>query len=67
MTDWLNYDMLYYLSLSLTTYTRTTNNLLYRADFDWSAIGLSAAEDAGIDVSADVARNRKDIDEGNTY
>jgi hypothetical protein len=38
-----------------------------RADFDWSAIGLAVAEDAGIDVSKDVARNRKDIDEGNTY
>ncbi len=38
-----------------------------RADFDWSAIGLSVAEDAGIDVSADVARNRKNVDEGNTY
>lgn len=38
-----------------------------RADFDWSAIGLSVAEDAGIDVSADERRNRKDIDEGNTY
>lgn len=38
-----------------------------RGDFDWSAIGLSIAEDAGIDVSADVARTRKDVDEGNMY
>ncbi len=38
-----------------------------RADFDWSAIGLSVSEDAGIDVSADVARTRKDVDEGNVY
>lgn len=38
-----------------------------RGDFDWSAIGLSIAEDAGIDVSKDVARTRKDVDEGNMY
>ena len=38
-----------------------------RADFDWSAIGLGAAEDAGLDVSADVSRNKKDIQDGNTY
>lgn len=38
-----------------------------RGDFDWSAIGLSIAEDAGIDVSDDVARTRRDVDEGNTY
>lgn len=38
-----------------------------RSDFDWSAIGMSIAEDAGIDVTADVARNRQDIDDGNTY
>ncbi len=38
-----------------------------RGDFDWSAIGLNIAEDAGIDVSKDVSRNRKDVDEGRTY
>eukprot|EP01034_Spumella_vulgaris_P022427 gene22427-28552_t len=38
-----------------------------RADFDWSAIGLSVSEDAGIDVSADVARTRRDVDSGNVY
>ena len=38
-----------------------------RADFDWSAIGLSIAEDAGIDVSKDIDRTRKEIKEGKTY
>lgn len=38
-----------------------------RANYDWSAIGLSVAEDAGIDVSKDIARNEKDIRDGNTY
>ena len=38
-----------------------------RADLDWSAIGMDIAEDAGIDVSKDVARNKKDVKEGNTY
>ena len=38
-----------------------------RADLDWSAIGMDIAEDAGIDVSKDVARNKKDVQEGNTY
>ena len=38
-----------------------------RSDFDWSAIGISAAEDAGIDVSKDVQRNREAIDKGETY
>ena len=38
-----------------------------RADMDWSAIGLSVAEDAGIDVSEAVARNERDVKEGNTY
>lgn len=28
---------------------------------------LAIAEDAGIDVSKDVSKNRKDIDEGRTY
>ena len=28
-----------------------------RADFDWSAIGLSCAEDAGIDISKDLEKN----------
>jgi len=38
-----------------------------RGEFDWSAIGLSVAEDAGVDVSADVERNVKDIKDGRTY
>jgi 3-hydroxyisobutyrate dehydrogenase-like beta-hydroxyacid dehydrogenase len=38
-----------------------------RADFDWSAIGLSIAEDAGIDVKADLERNIKNIKENNQY
>lgn len=54
-----------FLSVLLDRYTSAKAR--GRSDFDWSAIGLSAAEDAGIDVSADVARNRKDIDSGNQY
>jgi hypothetical protein len=38
-----------------------------RADLDWSAIGLDIAESAGIDVTADVARNKKDVADGKTY
>lgn len=38
-----------------------------RSGFDWSAIGLNVAEDAGIDVTKDVARNQKDIADGRTY
>lgn len=38
-----------------------------RAALDWSAIGLNAAEDAGIDVSADISRNARDVAEGRTY
>jgi len=38
-----------------------------RADLDWSAIGMDIAEDAGIDVTKDVARNKKDVLEGDTY
>jgi hypothetical protein len=28
-----------------------------RENFDWSAIGLNVAEDAGIDVKADIQKN----------
>ena len=38
-----------------------------RGDLDWSAIGLSVSEDAGIDVSKELAQNIKDCKEGNTY
>ena len=38
-----------------------------RENFDWSAIGLAVAEDAGIDVKKDIERNEKDIREGNKY
>ena len=38
-----------------------------RGNFDWSAAGLSVAEDAGIDVSDDVKRNRKAVREGDVY
>lgn len=38
-----------------------------RANFDWSAIGLSVAEDAGINVLNEIKRNKKDIKDGNTY
>lgn len=54
-----------FLSVLLDRYTSAKAK--GRADFDWSAIGLGAAEDAGIDVSADVARNRKDCQDGNNY
>ena len=54
-----------FLSVLLDRYTSAKAK--GRSDFDWSAIGLSAAEDAGIDVSADVERNRRDIDSGNHY
>ena len=37
------------------------------ADLDWSAIGLDISQDAGIDVSKDLARNKKDVAEGNNY
>eukprot|EP00605_Chrysophyceae_sp_TOSAG23-4_P001374 GSChrysophyteH1.ASY1.ANO1.1494.1 assembled CDS len=54
-----------FLSVLLDRYTSAKAK--GRADFDWSAIGLSVAEDAGIDVSADVERTRKDVDSGNLY
>lgn len=38
-----------------------------RGDFDWSAVGLSVAEDAGIDVTKDLEWNREKIDKGETY
>jgi hypothetical protein len=38
-----------------------------RGNFDWSAIGLSVGEDAGIDVKADVDRNRKAVENGDMY
>ena len=38
-----------------------------RSLFDWSAIGLGIAEDAGIDVQKDVNRTSKDVAEGNYY
>lgn len=38
-----------------------------RGSFDWSAIGLNAAEDAGIDVTKDIVRIKDDIATGNTY
>jgi len=54
-----------FLSVLLDRYTSAKAK--GRKDFDWSAIGLSVAEDAGIDVSKDVARTEKDIKEGNLY
>lgn len=38
-----------------------------RSDFDWSAIGLNVAEDAGIDVKKDIKRNKDDIKNNRTY
>ena len=35
--------------------------------FDWSAIGLHIAEDAGIDVSVDIDRTNKEIKDGRKY
>eukprot|EP01038_Epipyxis_sp_PR26KG_P007328 gene7328-9988_t len=54
-----------FLSVLLDRYVSATAK--GRADFDWSAIGLSVAEDAGIDVSEDVKRNQKDIEDKNYY
>ena len=38
-----------------------------RGDFDWSGVGLNIAEDAGIDVTADIERSEKDVKDGNMY
>jgi hypothetical protein len=45
----------------------TSSKAKGRADFDWSAIGLSVSEDAGINVNKEINQNKKDIKEGNTY
>jgi 3-hydroxyisobutyrate dehydrogenase-like beta-hydroxyacid dehydrogenase len=45
----------------------TSSKARGRGEFDWSAIGLSVAEDAGVDVTDDVKRNINDIKEGRTY
>ena len=37
-----------------------------RSEFDWSAIGLGCAEDAGIDISEDIQRNMKLVEESKT-
>jgi hypothetical protein len=34
---------------------------------DWSAVGMNASEDAGIDITSDVKRNDEDVTKGNTY
>ena len=41
----------------------TSSKAKGRAAFDWSAIGLAVAEDAGIDVSADIKRTQEQLDE----
>lgn len=38
-----------------------------RGDFDWSAIGLNIAEDAGLDVREDVKRNEDAVKNNNMY
>lgn len=38
-----------------------------RGDLDWSAAGLGAAEDAGIDVGTDLQRNKEAVEKGQTY
>jgi 3-hydroxyisobutyrate dehydrogenase-like beta-hydroxyacid dehydrogenase len=54
-----------FLSVLLDRYTSAKAR--GRSDFDWSAIGISAAEDAGIDVTKDVQRNKEAIEKGETY
>jgi len=34
---------------------------------DWSAIGLAAAEDAGVNVKEDVTRNEENLKSGTKY
>jgi 3-hydroxyisobutyrate dehydrogenase-like beta-hydroxyacid dehydrogenase len=46
--------------LSILNDRFTSSKARGRGEFDWSAIGLSVAEDAGVDVSNDVKRNIKD-------
>jgi len=40
---------------------------MYLGSFDWSAIGLHIAEDAGLNVAADIDRTIKDIEDGRKY
>lgn len=54
-----------FLSVLLDRYT--SSKAKGRSDFDWSAIGLAVAEDAGIDISKDLERARKDVKDGNVY
>jgi hypothetical protein len=54
-----------FLSVLLDRYTSAKAK--GRHEFDWSAIGLNAAEDAGIDVSSDIQRNKTAIEKGETY
>merc|ERR1712196_314988 len=50
-----------FLSVLLDRYTSSMAK--DRSMMDWSAIGLAVAEDAGIDVSKDIAQNEKDVKE----
>ena len=54
-----------FLSVLLDRYTSAMAK--ERSDFDWSAIGLNVAEDAGIDVSSDIKRNKEAVEKGETY
>ncbi len=54
-----------FLSTLLDRYT--SSKAKGRSTFDWSAIGLAVAEDAGIDISDDLARTKKEIEEMKTY
>jgi len=38
-----------------------------RGAMDWSAIGLNIAEDAGLDISKDLARNKEAVEKNITY
>lgn len=54
-----------FLSVLLDRYTSAKAK--GRGNFDWSAIGLNVAEDAGIDVSKDIEKNLDNIKKGKTY
>eukprot|EP01035_Chromulina_nebulosa_P019027 gene19027-24847_t len=53
------------LSVLLDRYT--SSKAKGRADMDWSAIGLAIAEDAGLDVSEDIIKNKDAIKKGLKY
>jgi len=54
-----------FLSVLLDRYT--ASKAKGRSEFDWSAIGLAVAEDAGIDISKDLSRTIEDVKKNNLY